>query len=246
MPQGLILIMTFVLAACSSPDFPDCKKDKHCKKNADGQEIGYVCVFGQCQACGRDNDCADGQKCYENRCVTPCVSDASCDPGYRCRLDGLCEKVEKAEKRGGVVGQACSQEDPCQSGLVCMKGICQEPSVQMSEEECSNTFVIYFDYNIDNLSEESRDLLKKISRCLAYSDVTKIQLEGHADERGTTMYNLDLGERRARTVRNYLGGIGVSEDRMRTLSYGEERPAVSGHNESSFQQNRRVEIIVKE
>jgi peptidoglycan-associated lipoprotein len=67
-------------------------------------------------------------------------------------------------------------------------------------------------------------------------------LEGHSDERGSREYNIGLGERRAEAVRRQMAALGVAPQQMRTVSYGEERPAVAGHDEASYTQNRRVEI----
>ena len=71
-----------------------------------------------------------------------------------------------------------------------------------------------------------------------------VRLEGHADERGSREYNIGLGERRAQAVRRALLLNGVSANQITTVSYGEERPMAFGSNESSYQQNRRVEIVV--
>jgi peptidoglycan-associated lipoprotein len=68
------------------------------------------------------------------------------------------------------------------------------------------------------------------------------RVEGHADERGTNEYNLALGERRAKTVQDYLANLGVKAGRLNLISYGEEKPAVDGHDESAFSKNRRVEF----
>ena len=76
-----------------------------------------------------------------------------------------------------------------------------------------------------------------------YPDVV-ITIEGHADERGTTEYNLALGDRRANAVRNYLMALGVDQERILTISYGEERPADPGHDDSAWGQNRRAVTTV--
>ena len=71
-----------------------------------------------------------------------------------------------------------------------------------------------------------------------------MRLEGHADERGSTEYNLALGSRRAESVRDFLSGFGISADRLMTTSFGEERPLVSSSDETSWAQNRRVEFSI--
>jgi len=73
----------------------------------------------------------------------------------------------------------------------------------------------------------------------------RVQLVGHADERGSTLYNLSLGQRRAESVRQYLVNMGISSARLATLSYGEERPEQGGQSESAWATNRRVEFVVR-
>ena len=101
--------------------------------------------------------------------------------------------------------------------------------------------VVYFDYDQATLKPDSRALL------LAHADNLRssggsARLEGHADERGSREYNIALGERRANAVRDFLVLQGVSASSLEVVSYGEERPVAMGSDESSYAQNRRVEI----
>ena len=102
---------------------------------------------------------------------------------------------------------------------------------------------LYFDFDSARLSPDANDSLQELAPCLA-AVPGSIRLEGHCDERGTTEYNLALGERRADTVRRTLVGLGISPDRMNVVSYGEERPATSGSTDAAWAQNRRVELLV--
>lgn len=98
---------------------------------------------------------------------------------------------------------------------------------------------VFFGYDRYDLSPEARATLEKQAQWVnQYSGVT-ITVEGHCDERGTREYNLALGERRANSVKNYLVALGVDAGRIQTISYGKERPAVPGSDESSWAQNRR-------
>jgi peptidoglycan-associated lipoprotein len=103
---------------------------------------------------------------------------------------------------------------------------------------------IYFDYDEATLSDDTRDKLSRNADLLKSQAQFSMTLEGHADSRGTNEYNLALGERRANAVKQYLGSLGVGADRMRTLSYGEERPACTEDVESCWSQNRRVHMII--
>lgn len=101
--------------------------------------------------------------------------------------------------------------------------------------------VFYFEFDQATLTADTRAALDAHIAVLKDNNV-KVRLEGHADERGTREYNMALGERRANAVANYMIINGVARYRIETVSYGEERPAVSGTNESAWSQNRRVEL----
>lgn len=102
--------------------------------------------------------------------------------------------------------------------------------------------VVYFDYDQAELSREYIDLLAKHAARLSGGGQIEIRLEGHADERGSREYNVGLGERRSQTVRRILEANGVSNSQISTVSFGEERPAVTGGSEQSYAMNRRVEL----
>lgn len=100
---------------------------------------------------------------------------------------------------------------------------------------------VYFDFDKFVVRDDARIAIDSQIACLQRL-TGRVQLDGHADERGTTDYNLSLGEKRADTVRRYLAGAGVPGSRIRVTSYGEERPASNGHDDAAFALNRRVEI----
>jgi peptidoglycan-associated lipoprotein len=103
---------------------------------------------------------------------------------------------------------------------------------------------IYFDYDKSNIKPQFQSVLEGIAGWLAKQKDRQLLVEGHCDERGTDEYNLALGERRALSVRRYLVALGVDADRVHTISYGEEKPADSGHDESAWVKNRRAEFKV--
>ena len=103
--------------------------------------------------------------------------------------------------------------------------------------------IIYFEYDSSEVKSEDRTTVEAHAAYLVENPGTIITLEGHADERGSREYNLALGERRAQTVERQMTLIGASPDQIRTVSYGEERPAIDDHDDYSWSQNRRVEII---
>ena len=104
------------------------------------------------------------------------------------------------------------------------------------------TRVIYFEYDSSEVLPQYRKVVEAHAAYLASNPNTIITLEGHADERGSREYNLALGERRAQTVKSQMTLLGAKDGQIRTVSYGEERPALEGHDENAWSKNRRVEI----
>ena len=103
---------------------------------------------------------------------------------------------------------------------------------------------VFFNYDSAELDTDAKELLQdQVAWLKQYSDVSVI-IEGHCDERGTREYNLALGEKRAQSVKNYLINLGISADRVSTISYGKERPAVVGSSDGAWAQNRRSVTIV--
>lgn len=102
--------------------------------------------------------------------------------------------------------------------------------------------VFYFDFDQSSIKEDGKQALKAHAKYLVANGSAKLTLEGHADERGTTEYNLALGERRSMSVRSFLMSNGAKAEQVKVVSYGEERPAVMGHSEEVYSQNRRVEV----
>lgn len=103
--------------------------------------------------------------------------------------------------------------------------------------------LVYFDYDRDELKPEGAAIVAAHAKYLVANPGVHVRLEGHTDDRGTREYNIGLGERRAQAVRQALKLQGVSESQSTTVSFGEERPAVAGEDESAWAQNRRVEIL---
>jgi peptidoglycan-associated lipoprotein len=115
-----------------------------------------------------------------------------------------------------------------------------ESSREMAAFDVSDLVDVFFAFDKSDLTSEGREKLTRNARILKSASGVKIVVEGHCDERGTTEYNLGLGERRASVVKNYLVSLGVSASRIRTISYGEEKPFAFGHDETAWKQNRRA------
>lgn len=103
---------------------------------------------------------------------------------------------------------------------------------------------VYFGFDSSNLDSETKEAVKANADFLKANANVDIQVEGHCDERGGRQYNLALGERRAKAVRDYLVALGVESKRISTISYGNERPKAEGSDESAWSQNRRANFVV--
>ncbi len=116
---------------------------------------------------------------------------------------------------------------------------------QESLESYAGSDRVFFAFDSSELSPAARRTLQKQGEWLREHSRVSAVIEGHADERGTREYNLALGERRATAVKNYLVALGVSADRLTTISYGKERPAVLGSGEDVWRQNRRSVLNIQ-
>jgi peptidoglycan-associated lipoprotein len=102
---------------------------------------------------------------------------------------------------------------------------------------------IYFDYDSFSVKDEHKPILQAHAKFLVENAGAKIYLQGHTDERGSREYNLALGQKRADAVRRVMAVLGVKENQVESVSYGEEKPKNSGHDEAAYVQNRRADIV---
>jgi peptidoglycan-associated lipoprotein len=133
-----------------------------------------------------------------------------------------------------------AREKEFEKGLVAKK----EPGIEGEIFESKLLKDIHFDFDKYDIRPGDTEILKENGTLLNKYLNVKIQIEGHCDERGTVEYNLALGERRANSTKKYLTSLGISPDRISTISYGKERPADPGHNEEAWAKNRRAHTII--
>ncbi|MBW1714006.1 MAG: peptidoglycan-associated lipoprotein Pal [Deltaproteobacteria bacterium] len=105
--------------------------------------------------------------------------------------------------------------------------------------------MVHFDFDKSDIRPDAAEVLKRKAAWLKDNPGVNVIIEGHCDERGTDAYNLALGERRAQAAKSFLVAIGIAEDRLETISYGEERPLDPGHNEEAWAKNRRAQFVIK-
>ena len=104
--------------------------------------------------------------------------------------------------------------------------------------------MVFFDYDESTLTQETSASLRAKMEVLRGCPSVRLRMEGHADERGTSEYNIALGSERAQSVSRFFTGFGLDAARFETVSYGEERPQAQGSNEASWARNRRVEFVI--
>ena len=153
------------------------------------------------------------------------------------------ESTDEGNTVGG--GKTSSTAPSSTASTVSSGSTVSAPAPGAAEEFITIGDRVYFDFDKSGIRSSDVSTLNDQAAWLKrYPNVT-IVVEGHCDERGTREYNLALGERRANAVKEYLVGRGVSANRIDTISYGKERPAVLGSNDSVWQQNRRGVSVIK-
>ena len=134
-----------------------------------------------------------------------------------------------------------AQEKPSGDGKEAMKALPSEGAG--GEEKPTSLEDVFFDFDQWLIRSDAKRVLEQDADWLIAHQESKIQIEGHCDERGTGEYNLALGERRAKSVKNYLVSLGVSPSRVSIISYGEEKPFCNDRNEFCYQKNRRAHFV---
>jgi peptidoglycan-associated lipoprotein len=120
----------------------------------------------------------------------------------------------------------------------------EQPIVRESEPGATLAD-IYFDFDRSDIRPDARQVLESNAGWLKANPRARIKIEGHCDERGTTEYNLALGQRRAEATKRFLAALGIDASRLSTISYGEERPVCADHEEGCWSKNRRSHFMVE-
>ena len=136
-------------------------------------------------------------------------------------------------------------EPPAAQAVVPEAPKAPEPAAAAAAAAASPLKDAFFEYDKSALREDQQGALTEDVAWLKGNAEVKVLIEGHCDERGTAEYNLGLGERRAKAVKDYLIAAGIAAERLSIISYGKERPFVLGHDESAWQWNRRGHVILQ-
>jgi peptidoglycan-associated lipoprotein len=220
------VLVAAVVAGCG-PTYPKCDKDKDCKEKE-------FCVNGNCQQCRSNGDCAGGEVCNKGRCepgAKSCSSDGDCGPDQSC-INGQCK--------------ACASDGECGEGGKCNNGKCARATSKNPDDnlppppkDCS-LVPVYFDFNESVLSTEATSAIETNADCLKKVAQRPVTLTGHTDPRGTEEYNLALSDKRAQSVKERLGRLGVDGARMKMVAKGELD--ATGTDESGWAKDRRVDV----
>ncbi|WES69862.1 peptidoglycan-associated lipoprotein Pal [Superficieibacter sp. HKU1] len=159
----------------------------------------------------------------------PVMAIAACSSNKNASNDG---------SEGGMLNGAGTGMDANGNGNASSE---EQARLQMQQLQQNN--IVYFDLDKYDIRSDFAAMLDAHANFLRSNPSYKVTVEGHADERGTPEYNISLGERRANAVKMYLQGKGVSADQISIVSYGKEKPAVLGHDESAYAKNRRAVLV---
>lgn len=146
-------------------------------------------------------------------------------------LSGGCSSKKKRNSEGSAMQSASSDLD-------------FDINADSDSGKAGDLRTVYFDFNSSQLSSNTRENLEDNAKFLKKYPSVEVQVEGHCDERGGIQYNLALGEKRARAIRNYLVAMGIARNRISTISFGKERPVAFGHDEDAWGKNRRGNFVV--
>ncbi len=170
------------------------------------------------------------------------VSDATTIEDQAAMTEAEAEAAAEAEARKKAEAERIRQQE-----LEEQKA--SQAALEQARQQAAKTrFLhqnIHFAFDSSALSSEAKELLKKKAQWLKENPNVTVTIEGHCDERGTTEYNLALGERRASAVQSYLQDLGIGGFRLDTVSFGEERPLDPGQTEAAYAKNRRAQFVLK-
>ncbi len=144
-----------------------------------------------------------------------------------------------APEAAAPAAPSCGRDADCGASQLCIRSRCVDITPALAE---CGTVRVHFDFDEAELRPSELPLLERSARCLAADAGLHVLIEGNADERGTEEYNLALGDRRASSVERYLERLGAPAERLRTVSYGKERPLCADHDEACWSQNRRAAV----
>jgi peptidoglycan-associated lipoprotein len=221
------------LASCGS----EAKKPGTCKADQDCKQ-GQICFENKCVECTKDSQCPKGKRCSANACVsTPeCTKDEQCPAGKVCQA-GKC-KACAADSECGPGGSCqagackrankCTKDEDCADDEDCVNGFCKKAGSGSGADAGCTLATVYFGFDQSTILASEKDRLDKNAQCIEQTKDKQVYLFGHTDTSGTEEYNIALSERRAQTVADYLSRLGVDPARLHVVPKGETEPTGLG------------------
>ncbi len=184
----------------------------------------------------------DGATIGESDLTFPDTSLSGQDASGRDTSSGLrgLDKNPSEERVGSSSNTLLAKADPGSAGRQM-----DEIRAEQSASAAAGLRDVFFAYDSFLISEDGRQALSRNAAWLKANPSAQLKVEGHCDDRGTSAYNLVLGEKRAKAVRNYLVELGVTANRLAIVSYGKERPFCKEHTEACYAQNRRGHVVIR-
>lgn len=165
-------------------------------------------------------------------------------PGHsRSITNELAKPIDDGSKLGMGEKPTATDMDPNKTGGIPLADRTKRDSYN-EDREFFKANTIYFDFDKAAVRATEQRNVRAVADALKARPEVAVEIEGHCDERGTEEYNRALGEKRALSVREFLINLGISSERIFTISFGEDKPAVNGHNEAAWSKNRRGEFIL--
>jgi len=185
-----------------------------------------------------------GLACVEPQASASAQAEQAAKEAEEARLRAEEEARRQAEEARRAAEEAARREAEAarRAAEEAARKAAEEARAVMRSAAEAALFDINFDYNKADIRRADRDKFQAIAEFMRAFPDARVLIEGHCDERGTIEYNMALGERRAFAAKSYLAGLGVSESRFATMSFGKERPKVTGSSEKSWFANRRCEF----
>jgi peptidoglycan-associated lipoprotein len=237
----VVVGLAFLAAGCPSkrPEYPTCERDEDCRE-------GERCVDRRCVTCVADADCPAGQECADGACRAIagwCERDGDCPDGQVCK-DNRCSPCESDDECGDgfCVGGRCSEcrtDDDCPEDQDCVNGRCVAPTAATATGPRCSLATVYFDFDQATVREDARSQLEQTAECLR-SEGRRAAVVGHTDPRGPEEYNIALSDRRARAVADFLARLGVDAGILRVVPKGEAE--ATGSDEAGWARDRKVEF----
>jgi peptidoglycan-associated lipoprotein len=179
----------------------------------------------------------------EVKVETPVVDNSAAEAAKKkAEEDAAAAAKKKAEADAAAAAKKKAEEDAAAAAKKKAEADAAAQKMLQDQINAVESEKIYFDYDKADLKPESQSILEKKAKFLQANPSYTLTIEGNCDERGTNEYNLALGERRADAAKKFINSLGVSSDKITTISYGEEKPVDPGHDEAAWAKNRRDEF----